>query len=128
MGYASLRECALDLEAHRELVRIDVEVDPQLELAEIQRRAYAASAPALLFTRVRGTAFPVLANLFGTLPRARFVFRDALRGVARLIELKVDPSRAIKQPLRYLGVPWTALGMLPKPAWSEVPVLEHQTK
>jgi 4-hydroxy-3-polyprenylbenzoate decarboxylase len=128
MGYASLRDCAHELEGHGHLVRVDAEVDARLELAEIQRRAYAASAPALLFTRVKGTSFPVLANLFGTLPRARFVFRDALRSVARLIELKVDPSRAIKQPLRYLGVPWTAFSMLPKPAWSQVPVLEHQTK
>ncbi|HKU39659.1 MAG TPA: UbiD family decarboxylase, partial [Polyangiales bacterium] len=51
-----------------------------------------------------------------------------LAGVQRLIELKVDPSRAARQPLRYLGVPWTAWSMLPKPAWDGTPVLEHRTR
>jgi 4-hydroxy-3-polyprenylbenzoate decarboxylase len=64
--------------------------------------------------------------LFGTLERARFIFRDALRSVERLVELKVDPSRAWKRPLRYAGVPWTALTMLPKRSLG-VPVLACQT-
>jgi 4-hydroxy-3-polyprenylbenzoate decarboxylase len=128
MGYATLRACVEDLERHGHLVRIDAEVDPYLELAEIQRRAYAARAPALYFSRVRGTAFPVLANLFGTIERARFVFRDALAGVQRLIELKADPSRAMRQPFRYVGVPWTAWTMLPKRAWASAPVLANQTQ
>lgn len=128
MGYATLRECVEDLERHGHLVRIDAEIDPHLELAEIQRRAYAAGAPALYFARVKGTAFPVLGNLFGTLPRARFIFRDALASVQRLIELKADPSRPLRQPLRYLGVPWTAWTMLPKRAWGSAAVLAHQTQ
>src|SRR5262245_21446589 len=113
MGYASLRACVDDLQRAGHLKRIAVELDPKLEIAEIQRRVYAAGGPALYFERVKGTHFPMLGNLFGTLPRARFVFRDALRGVERLVELKVDPSRAWKNPLRYAGVPWTALTMLP---------------
>jgi len=40
MGYKSLRESLLDLERHRHLVRVGEEVDPHLEMAEIQRRAY----------------------------------------------------------------------------------------
>src|SRR4051794_14319672 len=127
MGYATLRDCVEDLERHGHLVRIDAEVDPHLELAEIQRRAYAAGAPALYFSRVKGTAFPVLGNLFGTLSRARFVFRDALASVQKLIELKADPSRPLRQPFRYLGVPWTAWTMLPKRAWGAAPVLAHRT-
>jgi 4-hydroxy-3-polyprenylbenzoate decarboxylase len=128
MGYLSLRACAEDLERHGQLIRIDVEVDPRLELAEIQRRAYAAGAPALYFSRVHGTSFPVLGNLFGTLPRARFIFRDALAGVQKLIELKADPSRALRQPFRYLGVPWTTWSMLPKSAWASPAVLAHETQ
>src|SRR5215471_686862 len=128
MGYATLRACVTDLEQHGHLVRIDADVEPHLELAEIQRRAYAAGAPALYFSRVRGSAFPVVCNLFGTLPRARFVFRDALAGVQRLIELKADPSRPLRQPFRYLGVPGTAWTMLPKRAWGTAPVLANQTR
>ena len=127
MGYASLSSCVLDLERHGQLKRIEVEVDAHLEVAEIQRRVYAAQGPALLFTRVKGTRFPLLGNLFGSLPRARFIFRDALRAVERLLELKIDPSRAWKRPLRYAGVPWTALTMLPKRAHA-CPVLAHEIR
>ena len=48
MGYASLRQCVADLERTKRLVRIDVEIDPHLEAAEIQRRVYQAGGPALL--------------------------------------------------------------------------------
>src|SRR5437868_8127656 len=126
MGYASLRACVDDLERAGQLKRIAIEVDARLEIAEIQRRVYAAQGPALYFERVKGTQFPMLGNLFGSLDRARFVFRDALRSVERLVELKVDPSRAWKRPWRYAGVPWTAWTMLPKPARG-VPVLAHET-
>jgi len=126
MGYSSLRACVDDLERIGQLRRIDAELDARLEIAEVQRRVYAAGGPALYFSRVRGTKFPMLGNLFGTIERARFIFRDALRAVERLVELKVDPSRAWKRPLRYAGVPWTALTMLPKRALS-VPVLACET-
>jgi 4-hydroxy-3-polyprenylbenzoate decarboxylase len=126
MGYSSLRACVDDLQRAGQLRRITCELDPHLEIAEVQRRVYAAAGPALYFERVKGSAFPLLSNLFGTLPRSRFIFRDALRGIERLLELKVDPGRAVRQPLRYLGVPWTALTMLPKPARG-VPVLANET-
>ena len=34
MGYRNLRECVDDLERHRQLVRIDAEIDPHLEEVE----------------------------------------------------------------------------------------------
>lgn len=113
MGYPSLQACVADLERHGHLIRIEHEIDPHLEVAAIQRRVYAAGGPALLFTRVKGCRFPLLSNLFGTLPRARFVFRDALSRVGGLIALKADPGAVLRHPLRYLGVPWTALHALP---------------
>ena len=126
MGYSSLRACVDDLERVGQLRRIDVELDARLEIAEVQRRVYATGGPALYFSRVRGTPFPMLGNLFGSLERARFIFRDALRSVERLFELKVDPSRAWKRPLRYASVPWTALTMLPKRSRSAA-VMAHRT-
>jgi 4-hydroxy-3-polyprenylbenzoate decarboxylase len=113
MGYRSLKACVDDLERHGHLVRVEHEVDPELEVAEIQRRVYRAGGPALYFGRARGTAFPLVSNLFGTLDRARFIFRDALAGVARLVALKADPGAVLKAPWRFLGVPATALHMLP---------------
>ena len=81
MGYASLRECILDLEREGHLRRIQEEIDPYLEAAEIQRRVFAAGGPALLFERVRGCQFPLASNLFGSRARVHFLFRDALDGV-----------------------------------------------
>lgn len=111
MGYRSLSECVRDLERHGHLVRIDAEIDPCLEAAEIQRRVYACGGPALLMTRVRGCRFPLLSNLFGTRARTRFLFRDALDAVRRLVELKIDPGELMKRPYRYLGLPRTLLSM-----------------
>ena len=41
-------------------------VDPHLEIAEITDRVVKAGGPALLFTDVKGSEFPVLTNQFGT--------------------------------------------------------------
>src|SRR3954467_13279185 len=111
MGYRNLRECIDDLERNRQLIRIDAEVDARLEIAEIQRRVCAAGGPALLFTRVKDCRFPVVCNLFGTIDRARFMFRDSLERVRRLVDLKIDPTAGFRRPLRYLSAPWNALSM-----------------
>ncbi len=114
MAFHSTRESVEALEKIGELVRIEREIDPNLEAAEIQRRVYQAGGPAILFERVKGSRFPMASNLFGTLRRAEFLFADALEPVRRIVELKVDPTRALRQPFRYLGVPFTALRTLPR--------------
>ncbi len=114
MGYASLAECVDDLYRTRQLLRIKEEIDPRLEAAEIHRRVYRAGGPAVLFTRVKGCAFPMVSNLFGTLERARFIFRDTLEDVRRLVELKVDPGNLRRRPFRYAKLPFWALRMRPR--------------
>ncbi|GDY08469.1 3-octaprenyl-4-hydroxybenzoate carboxy-lyase [Planctomycetia bacterium] len=126
MGYRNLQECVGDLERSKQLIRIDAEVDPHLEIAEIQRRVYQAGGPALLFTRSKGGRFPLLANLFGTLERIRFLFRDTLDAVRRLVELKIDPMCLARNPWQYRGAPFTALHTLPKFV-SRGPVLANET-
>lgn len=126
MTYRSLRECVDDLAAARHLRRVDAEVDANLEVAAIQRRVFAAGGPALLFTKVKGCRFPLASNLFGTIERARFIFRDALASVRRLVELKVDPSQALRRPLRYAAAARTAMAMLPMRVRSG-PVIAHET-
>src|SRR5947209_10733033 len=101
MGYRSLRQCVRDLERTRQLVRIEQEIDPYLEAAEVQRRVYAAGGPAVYFARVKGCAFPMVSNLFGTPERTRFLFRDTLDAVRRLVELRIDPPAFWKRPWRY---------------------------
>ncbi|MGH9320241.1 MAG: UbiD family decarboxylase [Vicinamibacteria bacterium] len=114
MGYKSLRACLVDLERHGHLVRVREEVDPHLEMAEIQRRAYLAQSPALLFENVRGSRFQAVSNLFGTLTRARFLFRDALEPVKRIVQIKADPANAWRRPSTLVSAPFTALSSLPK--------------
>lgn len=114
MGYRTLAACVADLERAGHLVRITAEVDPHLEVAAIQRRAFRAKAPALLFTRVKGTSFPMVANLYGTRDRLRYIFRDTLRVVEHIFHLKRDPAEVLRRPWRCLGVPGALWHMLPK--------------
>jgi 4-hydroxy-3-polyprenylbenzoate decarboxylase len=114
MGYRSLAACVLDLERQGELVRIATEVDPHLEMASIHMRVYRAGGPALLFTNVKGSPFPAVSNLFGTLARSKYMFRDTLERVQALVELKYDPMRALRSPLRYARVAPTAVAALPR--------------
>lgn len=96
------------------LVRIPDEIDPDLEMAEVQRRVFAAEGPAVLFERVKGSPFPAVGNLFGTLDRCRFLFRGTLDRVKRMIRLKADPSSLRRSPREFLSAPLTALTALPR--------------
>jgi 4-hydroxy-3-polyprenylbenzoate decarboxylase len=125
MGYASLRECIDDLERAGHLRRVREEVDPYLEVAEIQRRVFRAGGPALYFERVRGCAFPLASNLFGTMERVRFLFRDALDGVRALVSAKVDPARFVKDIGRAIRLPAVASHLVPALVRSG-PVFDHE--
>jgi 4-hydroxy-3-polyprenylbenzoate decarboxylase len=114
MGYRNLDEAVVDLERTGQLRRIDVEVDPRLEVGAIQRRVYAAGGPALLFSRLKECSFPLLGNLYGTLERARYLFRDTLPVIERLVDYKVDPSLAFRHIRTSLGLTRHAWHLLPK--------------
>ena len=124
MGYESLESCVLDLERHGHLVRITEEVDPYLEMAAIHMRVYERGGPALLFENVKGTRFRAASNLFGTMERSRFIFRDTLERVKALVSLKYDPLRAARSPFRYLPVLGTATSALPRRMrlWADAPM------
>ena len=76
MRYKSLKQCIDDLDRNHHLIRITQEVDPHLEMAEIHRRVYQANGPAIYYAHVKGSPFPAVSNLFGTLDRSRFIFRS----------------------------------------------------
>ncbi|QDU80647.1 4-hydroxybenzoate decarboxylase subunit C [Polystyrenella longa] len=126
MGYSNLNRCLTDLEQTRQLIRIDQEIDPYLEMAEIQRRVYQASGPALLFTNVKDCRFPMMSNLFGTLERTRWIFRNTLDAVRHLVDLKIDPMQFMRHPWQYRDVLGPALHMLPRKAFTG-PVLKNRT-
>ncbi len=78
-----------------ELVEVEVEVDADLEIAEIHRRVIATEGPALLFNDVRGSRFRCVTNLFGSARRAEMAFG---RHPFRLIRRAVDFAETIMPP------------------------------
>jgi 4-hydroxy-3-polyprenylbenzoate decarboxylase len=127
MTYRTLASCVADLERAGHLLRITDEVTATLEVAEIQRRVYRRAGPAVFFERVSNCSFPMVSNLFGTLERARFIFRDTLPQVRHLIALKTNPQLALQSPLQTLRAAPTALRMRPR-LTSRAPVLARELK
>ncbi len=126
-SFKNLRESLDFLESRGQLRRVDEEVDPHLEMAEIQRRVYAAKGPALLFTRVRGTKFPCVSNLFGTHERAQLLLGDGIKRAKELLKLRSDPVNALKHPLHSLQSVFKARHALPLSA-SHPAVAECETQ
>ncbi len=125
--YSSLAATVRDLEKHGRLLRIKTEVDPNLEMAEIHRQVYEAQGPAVFFERVKGSPFPAVSNLYGTNERTEFLFRHTLKYVQKVIELKLDPTAFLKNPLRYWSAPFTALTSLPRRNYWDAPILFGET-
>ena len=125
--YRSTRQLVRDLDQHGLLLTVDQEVDPYLELAEIHRRVYRRGGPALLFTNVRGSRFPVASNLFGTIDRARFIFRKQIEAVRAAVRLKTDPAAAVRQPWQLRKLPWVGWRMLPRQT-SRAAVMRNQCR
>ena len=113
MGYKSLADCVDDLAQNGHLIKIKEEVDPYLEAAAIHLKVYEEQGPALYFENLKGCKFPAVSNLFGTIERSKFMFRDTLDHIKTLVELKNDPIKAVKNPIKSLGVSLTALSALP---------------
>ena len=126
MAYRSIFDCVIDLEKHGHLVRVKEQVDPNLEMAEIQRRVYGAGGPAVLFENVKGSPFHAVSNLFGTSERCQFIFRDSLKKTKDAIAIKADPVTAAKKFWKYWRAPFTAILSLPKRSRC-LPVLEFET-
>lgn len=127
MGYTSTHACIDDLEKHGHLVRIKEEVDANLEMAAIHLRVFENNGPAILFENIKGCKFKAVSNLYGSVERSKFIFRDTIETIKTLIEIKNDPLKAIKQPFRYAGVSLAALKALPKKVNFSHSVLQYQT-
>ena len=113
MHYASLEQCLLDLEKNGHLIRIKEEVDPYLEMAAIHLRVFEAGGPALLFENVKGSKYRTASNIFGSLESSKFLFRNTLSSVQKLIQLKSNPFEALKHPIDNFSAGWAALKALP---------------
>ena len=102
---ASLRDWLALLERENELVRIDAEVDPHLEITEIADRTVKAGGPALLFTNPKGSRHPLLINQFGTERRMCLALDvPSLDSVAGRLEevLEMQPPQGLVEKVRGL--------------------------
>lgn len=70
----SLQQYVKLLQAHNEMVVVEAEVDPYLEIAEITRRVVGDCGPALYFKNVKNSQFPVVTNLYGSKKRLKIAF------------------------------------------------------
>src|SRR5690606_6370334 len=95
MSFPDLRTFIAALRDRRDIVEIEVPVDPVLEVAEIHRRVIAAGGPALIFRQVRGASVPLVTNLFGTADRAALAFGTRPR---QLIERLVTLAETLMPP------------------------------
>jgi 4-hydroxy-3-polyprenylbenzoate decarboxylase len=125
--YKDLKSCLDDLEKNKLLIRITEEVDPHLEMAAIQLRVYEMHGPALLFENVKGCEFKCASNIFGTLERSKFIFRDTFTKMQTLIDLKNNPIKGLKNPFKYLNIALTAFSALPLKNPFSKPVLYKET-
>jgi 3-polyprenyl-4-hydroxybenzoate decarboxylase len=136
MSFPDLRAFLDQLTRDGDLVTVDVEVDADQEAAEIHRRVIAAGGPAVRFTNVRGKAFPLVTNLFGTPRRAELAFgARPLRLIKRIVELaetllpptpaKLWGARDVgREALRIglkRGVRGPVLDVVESPAWTACP-------
>jgi len=127
MGYKSTQECINDLEKHGHLIRIKEEVSSELEMAAIHLRVFENNGPALLFENIKNCKFKAASNLYGTLARSKFIFRDSIEKIKTLIDLKNNPIEALKHPFKYANIGLTAFSAIPKKSNFNNPVLENQT-
>ena len=120
-----MRACVAELEAAGDLRRVDFPVNPDQELGCIQRRAFRAGAPALLFTRVEGCRFPLAANIFGTRARLERLFRRGLKRLPELLKLARKPGDSLRSPLKSLALAPAIPSVWPRmAAASGAPVLQ----
>jgi len=98
MAYRTLQQCISDLNKKGELKIISKQVNPDLEMASIHLDEFAKGGKAILFENIKGSKFRAASNLFGTLERSKFMFRDSLKIVKKLIDLKTNPASVLKNP------------------------------
>jgi 4-hydroxy-3-polyprenylbenzoate decarboxylase len=109
MPYRDLREFIGDLDARGELRRIEIEVDPHLEITEIADRVMKAGGPALLFENVRGSRIPLAINLLGSPERMTWAlglddWSELETRIEKLLDLAMGgPPQGLRGKLQAFG-------------------------
>ncbi|MEP6924652.1 MAG: UbiD family decarboxylase [Pyrinomonadaceae bacterium] len=125
--HSNLRSFLAELRRENDLIEIEAEVDPYLELAEIHRRVIEAGGAALLFKNVKGSYFPVVTNLFGTMKRIEIGFgtrpQEFVKRAVEMVDILLPPK--IGKLWGYRDMAWTGLKLGTKQvSRSAAPILE----
>src|SRR5919112_5182063 len=112
--HRNLRSLLELLRRENDLVNVETEVDPHLELAEVHRRVIERGGPALLFPHVKGSRYPVVTNLFGTERRISLAFgpkpEALVRRAVHVAEALLPPRPAALWQQRSLALEALRLG------------------
>ena len=114
MTYKSLHKCISDLETKGEIRNVYEEMNPDLDMATMHLDEFANGGKAILFENIKGSKYKAVSNLFGTLERSKFMFRDTLQIVKELINIKNNPISAFKNPIKALFTILNGIYALPK--------------
>jgi UbiD family decarboxylase len=118
-SFANLGAFIDELRRNGDLAVVDAPVAASLEVAEIHRRVIAAGGPALLFTNVDGSGFPVVTNLFGTARRAELAFGSRperlIKRLVALAETILPPTLGKLWGARDLAFEALSVGLKPRP-------------
>ena len=117
MPASDVRDWIETLRREGELVEVDVEVDPFLELTEIVDRTVKVGGPALLFNRLKGSEHALLINQFGTERRMCLGFGvPTLDHVAQKLEnvIEMQPPQGLVEKVKGLGKLKQLADSLPK--------------
>jgi len=124
-AFPNLHAYLTELRRRRDVVEVAAPVDADQEIAEIHRRVIAAGGPALLFTNVKGSPFPVATNLFGTTDRVNLAFGPRpskfVRDAAEFALHALPPTPAKLWGARGLAAQAVGIGMK---TVADAPVLE----
>ena len=107
MTFPDLQSYVAELERTGQLRRVTVEVDPRLEVSEIVQRVVREEGPALLFERVRGAAFPLVMNLFGSRRRIELALGRHPEAIGQEL---INVVQGLNPPS--LGAIWRSRGVL----------------
>ncbi len=105
LRYKDLRSYLELLRQTGELHEILAEVNPELEITEIYDRIVKIAGPALLFKRIKGSEFPLVINIFGSLKRMNLMLgvsdvEDVAQRIHQFLESK--PPQTFIEKIQFL--------------------------
>ncbi len=113
MEYRDLREFIEQLESSGELIRVQQEVSPHLEMTSLCDKILKNNGPAVLFENPSGSKIPVLGNLFGTTRRVALgMGKESIADLWQVGEFLAE----LKEPQPPKGL---------KDAWNKLPMLKQ---